>query len=67
MKKSCQNIHLQVKSFLNLISSDNSDLYPSQRNSTIYVNRVPVVEADLMATNGVVHAVGVIIKPLRKP
>ncbi|XP_048032524.1 transforming growth factor-beta-induced protein ig-h3 [Megalobrama amblycephala] len=34
------------------------------RNSTIYVNRVPVVEGDLMATNGVVHAVDVIIKPL---
>uniref|UniRef100_A0A8C5BDX8 FAS1 domain-containing protein n=1 Tax=Gadus morhua TaxID=8049 RepID=A0A8C5BDX8_GADMO len=27
------------------------------RNYTVYVNRVPVVEADLMATNGVVHAV----------
>uniref|UniRef100_A0A8C2DZY7 Transforming growth factor-beta-induced protein ig-h3 n=1 Tax=Cyprinus carpio TaxID=7962 RepID=A0A8C2DZY7_CYPCA len=27
------------------------------RNTTVYVNRVPVVEADLMATNGVVHAV----------
>uniref|UniRef100_A0A9J8DL40 Transforming growth factor, beta-induced n=1 Tax=Cyprinus carpio carpio TaxID=630221 RepID=A0A9J8DL40_CYPCA len=35
-------------------------------NSTVYVNRVPVVETDLMATNGVVHAVDVIIKPLRK-
>ncbi|XP_016379609.1 transforming growth factor-beta-induced protein ig-h3-like [Sinocyclocheilus rhinocerous] len=33
-------------------------------NSTVYVNRVPVVEADLMATNGVVHAVDVIVKPL---
>uniref|UniRef100_A0A671PZ22 Transforming growth factor-beta-induced protein ig-h3 n=1 Tax=Sinocyclocheilus anshuiensis TaxID=1608454 RepID=A0A671PZ22_9TELE len=32
-------------------------------NSTLYVNRVPVVEADLMATNGVVHAVDVIVKP----
>ncbi|XP_058653933.1 transforming growth factor-beta-induced protein ig-h3 isoform X2 [Onychostoma macrolepis] len=34
------------------------------RNSTIYVNRAPVVETDLMATNGVVHVVDVIIKPL---
>ncbi|XP_052011052.1 transforming growth factor-beta-induced protein ig-h3-like [Xyrauchen texanus] len=34
------------------------------RNSTTYVNRVPVVEGDMMATNGVVHAVNVIIKPL---
>ncbi|XP_029917728.1 transforming growth factor-beta-induced protein ig-h3 [Myripristis murdjan] len=34
------------------------------RNYTMYVNKVPVVEADLMATNGVVHAVGSIVKPL---
>lgn len=37
-----------------------------QRNQTVYINKVPVVEADLMATNGVVHAVGAIIKPLCK-
>ncbi|XP_041846257.1 transforming growth factor-beta-induced protein ig-h3 isoform X2 [Melanotaenia boesemani] len=34
------------------------------RNFTIYVNKIPVIDADLMATNGVVHAVGSIIKPL---
>ncbi|KAK5896455.1 hypothetical protein CesoFtcFv8_009614 [Champsocephalus esox] len=34
------------------------------RNSTVYVNRVPVAAADLMATNGVVHAVNTIIKPM---
>ncbi|KAI5607978.1 transforming growth factor-beta-induced protein ig-h3 precursor, partial [Silurus asotus] len=34
------------------------------RNSTLYVNRVQVVDADIMATNGVVHAVNSIIKPL---
>lgn len=34
------------------------------RNYTVYVNKVPVVDADLMATNGVVHAVNTIIKPL---
>ncbi|KAJ3587351.1 hypothetical protein NHX12_010949 [Muraenolepis orangiensis] len=34
------------------------------RNYTVYANRVPVVEADLMATNGVVHAVNSFIKPL---
>uniref|UniRef100_A0A1A8RFD6 Transforming growth factor-beta-induced protein ig-h3 n=1 Tax=Nothobranchius rachovii TaxID=451742 RepID=A0A1A8RFD6_9TELE len=33
------------------------------RNLTIYINKVPVVDADLMATNGVVHAVNSIIKP----
>ncbi|XP_041799658.1 transforming growth factor-beta-induced protein ig-h3 [Chelmon rostratus] len=34
------------------------------RNYTVYVNKVPVADADLMATNGVVHAVDSIIKPL---
>lgn len=38
-----------------------------QRNFTVYVNKVPVVDADLMATNGVVHAVNAIIRPLGKP
>ncbi|KAM6977872.1 transforming growth factor-beta-induced protein ig-h3 [Aplochiton taeniatus] len=36
----------------------------SVKNQTVYVNRVPVVEVDLMATNGVVHAVNALIKPL---
>ncbi|XP_047441716.1 transforming growth factor-beta-induced protein ig-h3 [Mugil cephalus] len=34
------------------------------RNYTVYVNKIPVVHTDLMATNGVVHAVNSIIKPL---
>ncbi|KAM6952753.1 transforming growth factor-beta-induced protein ig-h3 [Lycodopsis pacificus] len=34
------------------------------RNYTVYVNKVPVADADLMATNGIVHAVNSIIKPL---
>ncbi|GAA6067314.1 transforming growth factor-beta-induced protein ig-h3, partial [Tachysurus ichikawai] len=34
------------------------------RNSTLYVNRVQVVDGDMMATNGVVHAINSIIKPL---
>ncbi|XP_034038145.1 transforming growth factor-beta-induced protein ig-h3 isoform X1 [Thalassophryne amazonica] len=34
------------------------------RNYTVYINKVPVTEADLMATNGVVHAIKAIIKPL---
>uniref|UniRef100_A0A8P4GC45 Transforming growth factor-beta-induced protein ig-h3 n=1 Tax=Dicentrarchus labrax TaxID=13489 RepID=A0A8P4GC45_DICLA len=36
------------------------------RNYTVYVNKVPVADADLMATNGVVHAVNSIIRPLRE-
>uniref|UniRef100_A0A4W6BMH3 Transforming growth factor-beta-induced protein ig-h3 n=1 Tax=Lates calcarifer TaxID=8187 RepID=A0A4W6BMH3_LATCA len=34
------------------------------RNYTVYVNKVPVADADLMATNGVVHAINSIIRPL---
>ncbi|XP_069387297.1 transforming growth factor-beta-induced protein ig-h3 [Paralichthys olivaceus] len=34
------------------------------RNYTVYVNKVPVADADLMATNGVVHAVDSIIRSL---
>ncbi|XP_029021328.1 transforming growth factor-beta-induced protein ig-h3 isoform X2 [Betta splendens] len=34
------------------------------RNYTIYVNKVPVADADLMATNGVAHAIDSIITPL---
>ncbi|KAM4555226.1 transforming growth factor-beta-induced protein ig-h3 isoform 2-T2 [Odontesthes bonariensis] len=34
------------------------------RNYTVYVNKIQVADADLMATNGVVHAVSSIIKPL---
>uniref|UniRef100_A0A671U8B0 Transforming growth factor-beta-induced protein ig-h3 n=1 Tax=Sparus aurata TaxID=8175 RepID=A0A671U8B0_SPAAU len=37
-----------------------------QRNSTVYVNKIPVADADLMATNGVVHAINNVIKPLRE-
>ncbi|XP_069052258.1 transforming growth factor-beta-induced protein ig-h3 [Lepisosteus oculatus] len=36
----------------------------SMKNYTVYVNKVPVNEADMMATNGVVHAVGSVIQPL---
>ncbi|KAG5852234.1 transforming growth factor-beta-induced protein ig-h3 [Anguilla anguilla] len=36
----------------------------SLKNYTVYVNKIPVTDADLMATNGVVHAVGSIIQSL---
>ncbi|KPP64811.1 transforming growth factor-beta-induced protein ig-h3-like [Scleropages formosus] len=38
----------------------------SVRNSTVFVNKVPVAEADIMATNGVVHVVHSVVQPLRK-
>ncbi|TWW55494.1 Transforming growth factor-beta-induced protein ig-h3 [Takifugu flavidus] len=36
------------------------------RNYTVYVNKVAIADADRMATNGVVHAIGSILKPLRE-
>ncbi|XP_018588722.1 transforming growth factor-beta-induced protein ig-h3 [Scleropages formosus] len=36
----------------------------SVRNSTVFVNKVPVAEADIMATNGVVHVVHSVVQPL---
>ncbi|MFT7810151.1 transforming growth factor-beta-induced protein ig-h3 [Arapaima gigas] len=34
------------------------------RNTTVFVNRVPLADADLMATNGVVHVVDSVVQPL---
>ncbi|XP_061582451.1 transforming growth factor-beta-induced protein ig-h3, partial [Cololabis saira] len=34
------------------------------RNYTVYVNKIPVADADLMATNGVVHAVDAVVRTL---
>jgi len=50
--------HTRVKT----LQGDKLEL--NMRTNVVHVNKVPVVEADLMATNGVVHAVGAIIKPL---
>ncbi|XP_030620823.1 transforming growth factor-beta-induced protein ig-h3 [Chanos chanos] len=50
--------HTRVKT----LQGDKLEL--GMRNYTMYINRVPAIEADLMATNGVVHAVGSIIQPL---
>lgn len=38
----------------------------TQKNGTLYVNKMQVTESDMMATNGVVHAMDTIVKPLRK-
>uniref|UniRef100_A0A8C7XHT3 Transforming growth factor-beta-induced protein ig-h3 n=1 Tax=Oryzias sinensis TaxID=183150 RepID=A0A8C7XHT3_9TELE len=53
-----------ISSHIRLLSLQGEKLELNMRNYTIYVNKVPVVEADLMATNGVVHAVNSIIKSL---
>uniref|UniRef100_A0A8D3CBR1 Transforming growth factor-beta-induced protein ig-h3 n=1 Tax=Scophthalmus maximus TaxID=52904 RepID=A0A8D3CBR1_SCOMX len=54
--------HTRVKP----LQGEKLELGVVSRNYTVYVNKVPVADADLMATNGVVHAVGSIIRPLRE-
>lgn len=53
-----------VSSHTRLTPLQGDKLEMGVRNYTVYVNKVPVADADLMATNGVVHAVDAIIKPL---
>ncbi|RVE67524.1 hypothetical protein OJAV_G00104430 [Oryzias javanicus] len=53
-----------ISSHVRLPSLQGEKLELNMRNYTAHVNKVPVVEADLMATNGVVHAVNSIIKSL---
>ncbi|XP_024139583.2 transforming growth factor-beta-induced protein ig-h3 [Oryzias melastigma] len=53
-----------ISSHIRMPSLQGEKLELNKRNYTAHVNKVPVVEADLMATNGVVHAVNSIIKSL---
>lgn len=53
-----------VTSHTRLMTLAGEKLELGMLNATVYVNRVPVVEGDMMATNGVVHAVDVIVKPM---
>lgn len=34
-----------------------------QKNNIIHVNKEPVAESDIMATNGVIHAVNSVLQP----
>ncbi|XP_041079469.1 transforming growth factor-beta-induced protein ig-h3-like isoform X1 [Polyodon spathula] len=53
-----------VVSYTRLKSLQGDKLELNMRNYTVNVNRVPVAEADMMATNGVVFAVNSIIQPV---
>ncbi|XP_043982561.1 transforming growth factor-beta-induced protein ig-h3 [Gambusia affinis] len=53
-----------ISSHTRLAPLQGAKLELGMRNFTVYVNKVPVADADLMATNGVIHAVNAIIRPL---
>ncbi|KAK6474854.1 transforming growth factor-beta-induced protein ig-h3-like [Huso huso] len=55
-----------VGSYTRLKSLQGDKLELNMRNYTVNVNRVPVAEADMMATNGVVFAVSSIIQPVAR-
>lgn len=40
-----------------------SYFFVSQKNSLVTVNKEPVAEADIMATNGVVHTINTVLRP----
>lgn len=42
---------------------NNCCLFFSQKNNVVNVNKEPVTEVDIMATNGVVHAISSVLQP----
>lgn len=36
---------------------------PEQKNNVVHVNKEPVAESDIMATNGVIYAVNSVLQP----
>lgn len=46
-----------------ICSVSNNCLFFSKKNNVVSVNKEPVAEADIMATNGVVYAVSSILQP----
>lgn len=37
--------------------------FPDQKNNVIHINKEPVAESDIMATNGVIYAVNSVLQP----
>ncbi|XP_066447227.1 transforming growth factor-beta-induced protein ig-h3 [Eleutherodactylus coqui] len=54
-----------VSQLVRMKSLQGEKLETSSRNSTLFVNKEPVSEADIMATNGVVHAIKTLLQPAR--
>jgi uncharacterized surface protein with fasciclin (FAS1) repeats len=39
------------------------NLFPSKRGTNAYVNNVPITQADIMASNGIIHKIGKVLLP----
>ncbi|OCT87793.1 hypothetical protein XELAEV_18021491mg [Xenopus laevis] len=52
-----------VSQLVRLKSLQGEKLEASSKNATMHVNKVPISEADIMATNGVIHAVTTFLHP----
>ncbi|NP_001088707.1 transforming growth factor beta induced L homeolog precursor [Xenopus laevis] len=55
-----------VSQLVRLKSLQGEKLEASSKNATMHVNKVPVAEADIMATNGVIHAITTFLHPPAK-
>lgn len=38
-------------------------IFPSKRGTNLWVNNIPITQADMAASNGVIHKVGVVVAP----
>ncbi|XP_006009428.1 transforming growth factor-beta-induced protein ig-h3 [Latimeria chalumnae] len=52
-----------VSELARLLTLQGERLDISTKNDSIYINKIPVLEADIMATNGVVHAINRVLQP----
>ncbi|XP_075457315.1 transforming growth factor-beta-induced protein ig-h3 [Ascaphus truei] len=55
-----------VSQLVRLKSLQGEKLEASSRNSTLNINKEPVSEVDMMATNGVIHAINIVLQPPAK-
>lgn len=54
-----------VSQLVRMKSLQGEKLEAVSKNSTLFVNKAPVSEADMMATNGVVHAINTLLQPAK--
>ncbi|KAE8614477.1 hypothetical protein XENTR_v10008181 [Xenopus tropicalis] len=55
-----------VSQLVRLKSLQGEKLEATSKNATMHINKVPISEADMMATNGVIHAVRTFLHPPAK-
>ena len=47
----------------NVATAGGKDIFLTKNNSGVFVNGVPVIKADIMASNGVIHAISKVLMP----